>query len=141
MDNNMGTRIRQLRKTRGITIKKLSERLNLSMSYLGLIEGNRRNLSSKNLAKLADIFNVTVDYLMFGTDAAEHGETGCGTRIKDALSQDEREFITAVTGTVIFYRFTKSELDFLEAEINLQANNLQHMKSLYICSQQSRKDI
>ena len=61
MDNNVGTRIRRLRKARKLNIKELSDRLGLSASFIGLVERNDRDLSNKSLIKLADIFNVTID--------------------------------------------------------------------------------
>lgn len=56
----LGARIRTLRRRQGLTQAKLAERLNVSPSYINLIEHNRRPVTASMLIKLARQFSVDV---------------------------------------------------------------------------------
>lgn len=62
----LGQIIRKERKRRNITLDELSSALNISSTYLGLIEMGKRgqNIKIELLVKIAFIFNVTTDYLI-----------------------------------------------------------------------------
>lgn len=60
----LGDKLKQLRKDRKLSQKKLGEILNLSQSAIGMIEGNKNGASSEKLREIADFFGVTVDYLL-----------------------------------------------------------------------------
>ena len=62
----MGTRIKELRQKSGLTQMQLSEKIFTSESYIALIESNKRNPSMDIICKLADCFNVSSDYLLYG---------------------------------------------------------------------------
>ncbi len=57
----LGFKIRDHRKTLGVTQAGLSARLGISASYLNLIEGNKRNIGGKLLKRIADELGVAVD--------------------------------------------------------------------------------
>lgn len=54
----LGTKIKALRRREGLTQTQLAERLEVSPSYLNLIENNRRPLPAPLLLKVASLFNV-----------------------------------------------------------------------------------
>src|SRR5260370_8614475 len=62
----LGAKVRVLRRQKGLSQVQLAERLEISPSYLNLIEGNRRPLPAGLLIKLAQIFQV--DLHAFATD-------------------------------------------------------------------------
>jgi transcriptional regulator with XRE-family HTH domain len=62
--NVLGRRIREERTNRNLTIEQLSELVNLSPSYLGLVERGERGLSVEKLIKIADVFGIAVDSLL-----------------------------------------------------------------------------
>lgn len=66
MDYNkiIGSNIRFERQKRDLTIDELSEILNIAPGFLGLIERGQRGTSIKNLCKIANIFNITLDTLI-----------------------------------------------------------------------------
>lgn len=64
---SFGARIRALRRREGLSQARLAERLEISPSYLNLIENNRRPLSAPLLIKLAQTFDVELQ--SFATDA------------------------------------------------------------------------
>ena len=63
-----GKRIRTLRKAAGYTQEELAVRLGTDKSYLGHVESGRRGCSVDILVRLAEIFDVSLDYLILGDD-------------------------------------------------------------------------
>lgn len=61
-------RVIDLRKKRNWTQTKLASELGISKSIMSKIENGSRKLSTEELDKLSDIFNVTADYLLGRTD-------------------------------------------------------------------------
>ena len=60
--------LRELRKARGITMKELGDMLGVSESTISLYENGKREPSYELLLKIAEFFNVSVDYLLRGED-------------------------------------------------------------------------
>ncbi len=60
----LGKRIREERTSRNLTIEQLAELVNLSPSYLGLVERGERGLSVEKLIKVAGVFGISVDSLL-----------------------------------------------------------------------------
>lgn len=59
-----GSRLRKLRKEKGITMKELGSRLNLAESTVSGYETGSRSPDLEVVDKLANFFDVTADYLM-----------------------------------------------------------------------------
>ena len=62
------TRIKDLRVDRDLGQKTLSKYLNISQVAYSYYELNRRNIPLELLAKLADYYHTSVDYLLYRTD-------------------------------------------------------------------------
>lgn len=60
----LGDKIKKLRESMKITQQELANQLDISQSTIGMIEGNKRPAGRKTLVKLADFFNVSIDYLL-----------------------------------------------------------------------------
>ena len=58
-----------LRKRAGMSQSQLAEKLNVSPSAVGMYEQGRRVPSVDLLILLARLFNVSLDYLIIGTEA------------------------------------------------------------------------
>lgn len=56
--------LRRLRRENGLTQNELSKRLNVSNGTIAMWETGKRQPDLSTLQKLAEFFNVTVDYLM-----------------------------------------------------------------------------
>ena len=61
-----GDRIREIRDDQRITQDELSSRSGLSKGFLSDVENNKRNISSQNLLKIANVLGASVDYLLRG---------------------------------------------------------------------------
>ena len=71
----LGSRIKEERIKKGFTIEKLAEIMELTPSFLGLIERGKRCLSVENLYKISEIFGITIDSLVKGNLYAEDNVT------------------------------------------------------------------
>lgn len=58
-----GTRVREMRAKTGLSQEKFALEIGMDRTYLASVEAGRRNLSLKNIKKLADGFNVTLSEL------------------------------------------------------------------------------
>lgn len=63
---NLGSRIKAERQSRGITQEQLAERVDISTNFMSLIE-NGRNMSVETLVRVSDFLGVTADYLLNDT--------------------------------------------------------------------------
>ena len=61
-------RLKELRKKRKITQQRLAIELNMSQNSISRYENEVREADYQTLIKLADYFNVSVDYLLERTD-------------------------------------------------------------------------
>lgn len=64
----LGTRIKILRKKANITQSDLAEKLNLSFGTISKYEKDEISIPSETLLKIANIFDVTTDYLLGRTN-------------------------------------------------------------------------
>ncbi|WP_252237452.1 helix-turn-helix transcriptional regulator [Clostridium sp. ZBS17] len=65
---NFGERLRQLRKEKELTLRDLGKDLDISFTSLGKYERNERQPDFETLEKIAEYFNVMIDYLLCRTD-------------------------------------------------------------------------
>lgn len=61
-----GSRIKELRKASGLTQAQLSFQLNIRSESISAIENGRRAASIDLLIDIAQVFDVTLDYLILG---------------------------------------------------------------------------
>ena len=67
----MGNRLRQLRKSRGYTQVSLQMKTGIEQSLLSKYETGERIPPTEALIKLADLYDVSIDYLLGRTDKPE----------------------------------------------------------------------
>ncbi|GIP30273.1 hypothetical protein J23TS9_54030 [Paenibacillus sp. J23TS9] len=80
----VGTRIKDLRKIRGLSQEALAEKAGFNISYIGFIERAERNISMKNLEKIASALDVGV-YELF-TYLKEQEELPEESTLKEVIS-------------------------------------------------------
>lgn len=61
-------RLKEIRKSRGITQLKLAMGLNISQNSISRYETGEREADYDTLIRIADYFNVSLDYLLERTD-------------------------------------------------------------------------
>ncbi|WDU84241.1 helix-turn-helix domain-containing protein [Caloramator sp. Dgby_cultured_2] len=67
-------RMKELRKEKNLSLDKLSEMLNTTKATLSRYENGLRVPNIEFVEKLANIFNVSVDYLLGKTDVRNQEE-------------------------------------------------------------------
>ena len=55
-----GQRIRQLRKSRGLSQENLAFSAGVHRTYVGMIERGEKNITLSNIRKMADAFGISV---------------------------------------------------------------------------------
>lgn len=64
----MKTRIKDLREDMDLTQTEVSRLLNISQVAYSYYELSKRSIPLEQLCKLADFYNVSVDYLLYRTE-------------------------------------------------------------------------
>ena len=67
----MGKRIQELRIEKGWTGIKMSTKIGVDQSYYSKIEKGKHEIKLEKLYEIADIFNVSLDYLTVRTNKKE----------------------------------------------------------------------
>lgn len=63
-----GERIANLRHKFGYSQPALADKMHVGQSTVAMWELNKRNINNQSLVKLADLFNVSTDYLLGKSD-------------------------------------------------------------------------
>ena len=84
----MGNRIRELRRSMGITMKQLGKELGVAESTISHYETGRRQLDNETLLRLGEFFGVTVGYLI-GAEEDKKAPADAGKR---SVSDDDIKF-------------------------------------------------
>ncbi len=64
-------RLRELRKSRGYTQISLQMQTGIEQALLSKFENGERVPPTETLMRLADFYNVSIDYILFRTDRPE----------------------------------------------------------------------
>ena len=69
-------KLRELRKSKGLTMKELGKILNLAESTISLYENGQREPDTNTLRNIAIFFGVTIDFLINGDASEQQKKTG-----------------------------------------------------------------
>ncbi len=64
----LSERLKLLRKEKDLSQRELANLLNISNGTVAMYETNKRQPDNETLSKIADFFNVSIDYLLCRTD-------------------------------------------------------------------------
>lgn len=64
---NTGKRLKELRENFKYSLEEVAEKINSSAGTISRYENNERKINSVNLLRLADLFNVSPKYILYGT--------------------------------------------------------------------------
>jgi transcriptional regulator with XRE-family HTH domain len=78
---DIGTRIRAARRDRGLTQDELADQVGVSRSAVAQWETGRTGQVTGNLSRIADVLEVSVEYLMHGDDKRAAGEVQQGDEL------------------------------------------------------------
>lgn len=114
--DNLGNRIQNLRKKVSLTHSQFAEKIDISHTQMARYEIKGVQPPADVLKKLADVFGVTVDYLING-DTEEKAKANLkDTRLLqlikavENLNENDKNIITEVISTFVFQRETQKRL-------------------------------
>lgn len=84
-----GERLKDLRKKRSLTQSQLGEKLNVTKASISGYENDTRSPDRETLVKIAEIFNVSTDYLLGRTDDKEKAPTLVAAHLDDDLTEEQ----------------------------------------------------
>jgi transcriptional regulator with XRE-family HTH domain len=79
--HDIGTRIRTVRRDRGLTQDELAGKVGVSRSAVAQWETGRAGQVTGNLSRIAGALEVNVEYLMYGDDKRAPGEVRQGDEV------------------------------------------------------------
>jgi len=89
-------RLKELREEKAMTQAQLSAHLQISASSIGMYEQGRREPDNETLIKIADFFNVTIDYLLGRTETKNPRQTIAAHRTDDPKNPLPEEALKAI---------------------------------------------
>lgn len=63
-----GERVKDLRKKRGLSQEKFALKINMDRTYLASVEAGNRNISLRNIEKIAKGFEMSISELFEGVE-------------------------------------------------------------------------
>lgn len=97
---NVGQRIKALRKQQNMTLRELSQKVGISISFLSDIENGRSNPSLERLKEIAEALDTTVSYLL-GEEIKTDDPNPSKKTVDDEIMEIMRELGPDVTN--MFY--------------------------------------
>ena len=94
-------RINNLRTTHHMTMQALADQCNVSKATISMWESGKREVSRDNLQLLADIFNVSLDYLTGKSDMSMRFLSSEELQIIDTfrnMSADQKALVRTMFG-------------------------------------------
>lgn len=120
---NIGSRIALLRDKRGWTQETLASSLGISRAALSHYEKNRREPDTETLTKVANLFSVTIDYLVGRTNEPNMTLDSDVQQFSDELELSDSELLERFALTVDGRKLTPDEakrfIAFIRAERSL----------------------
>jgi transcriptional regulator with XRE-family HTH domain len=114
MKSYFSENLKTLRKYKKITLEELSEAINVSKSAISDYENDKFSPSIFICRKIADCFNVSVDFLEYSEIMENSLENGLVLKNSDSLSKEQSE--------------TKEYIEVLEKQKNELATELKLQK-------------
>lgn len=90
----LGIRLKTLREELGLKQEDLAKKLSVSPSAIGMYERDLREPNNELMLKIANFFDVSVDYLLGKTDIRNNKETFDKSKLYFALSKEDEGYIS-----------------------------------------------
>ena len=87
----LGARIAALRRKAGISQAELAQRIGVSASAVGMYEQGRREPAADLLVTMAQVFEVSTDYLLTGRASDDADQTALTDTLLHALSVADKQ--------------------------------------------------
>ena len=65
---NVGKRLKSLREKYKFSLEEVARKIKSSAGAISRYENNERKINSKSLIKLSNLYNVSPEYILYGTE-------------------------------------------------------------------------
>ena len=93
----IGENIKLLRTNNKLTQKQLGEKLGVTQQAIGKWESNKSEPDNAMILSMAELFNVSTDFILYGANKQQHSTTEPKLRLLarhlDELPEEQRERI------------------------------------------------
>ena len=83
----IGQRIRNQRKEKGLSQDQLAEQVGISLSFMGHIERGTRVASVETLARLCEVLEMDMHYVVFGYPSGYSVDSGLLNELRELLNR------------------------------------------------------
>ncbi len=122
---NIGNRLAFLRDQRGLTQEELAASLGISRAALSHYEKGRREPDTETLGKIADLFQVSIDYLVGRTSQPQTTLDPEIRQFADELELSDEQILEHFSLTIDGRKLTADEarrfIAFVRAERNMSS--------------------
>ncbi|HHP8972438.1 TPA: helix-turn-helix domain-containing protein [Listeria monocytogenes] len=94
--NILGARIKYLRKRSNLTQGQLAKKMNLTQASISGYETGDRQPDNEILTRIADFFNVSIDYLLGRTSNPNNDKVSVHFFERDNLTDEDLEYIDTI---------------------------------------------
>ncbi|MDD2627392.1 MAG: helix-turn-helix transcriptional regulator [Clostridia bacterium] len=103
----LGQKIKYERLINRLTQEGLGELTDITSSYVGQIERGERKLTIGKLVRIANVLNVSVDYLLFDDEEKDLGKRGLKDKLEvfmKKLKEKDKEMVIDIIKVVSEHR-------------------------------------
>ena len=110
---NFGERLRFLRKELDYSLRKMADELGISFSALGKYERNEHQPDFETLEKIADYFDVSIDWLLGRTQGYEHAIRLIDSAVERMNPEVDLNIPPALLNEMILKNIDESQLSLI----------------------------
>jgi len=117
-NKQIGKRIFDTRKEKGLTRTQLKDYAGISEVYLGMIERGERGTSIAHMVRIAEALNMSMDYMILGKEK-EYDKADAAVRSLDSLGPDECKLIEKICRAIKINNRTSDPLKTAQELVSL----------------------
>ncbi|ATW23542.1 helix-turn-helix domain-containing protein [Candidatus Formimonas warabiya] len=106
MQKEIGQKIKALRSAKGLTLKDISEKTDLSVGFLSMVENGRTTIALMTLKKIADALNENISNFFTGADTQELDN-------RHTFCRSYNRKIRSINGEYIYYNLANGNKEFV----------------------------
>lgn len=90
-DSSVAQRLREAREISGLSQGQVAHRLDLHRPAVSEIEAGRRKVSAEEIAKFAEIYGVTVEWIVSGATAKDEADARIRIAARELSKMSEKD--------------------------------------------------
>lgn len=106
--NIIGKRIREFRTEHGYTQYQFAEMIDISVNFLSELENGKKGMSQETLYRLCECFQISADFILFGTVQDKKTSKDISSLINYANSLNQKELLSLINYLSSLYELHNS---------------------------------